>query len=207
MRQRRGGQFAQQGNPEVVSQDKRDATHPTSSLKAFVDSFNVDSILRSRDAGKFNSLFGTARFEKGPRNDMFLEGCKRNLVQVVRDCLELGVDINRRQRPKNTTPLHTAAANGSIGVVKLLIDAKAMIFLEDVEGNTPIHYACRCGHVDIVNALLDAGANIECQTRIGETPLFKAVEFGHEKVVDQLLGRGCSKDCTLTVRGRLVHSN
>jgi len=203
-RQRRGGNLVLQGDPK--SSLNSASKGPSSSLKKFVDRFNLESIVRGRDESTFNSFFEKARIEERPRQDMFFSACKRGVISIVRDAINLGADVNWRYKPKNITALHIAAAYGWDSIAKLLVKHDAIVFIEDSEGCTPLHYACRNGHNTTVDILLNAKANIECITKIGETPLFKAVEYGHEKTVRLLLTRGCDKNCTLTVRGRLAYT-
>lgn len=53
------------------------------------------------------------------------------------------------------TPLHTAAAYGSLLVVRLLVDTGARILDTDSQGNTALHLAAKSGHRKIVQTILE----------------------------------------------------
>lgn len=58
------------------------------------------------------------------------------------------------------TPLHAAAASGSIECMQILISAGADIEAQNGYGNTPLHIACLNGHADAVKELITNGVNI-----------------------------------------------
>ena len=58
------------------------------------------------------------------------------------------------------TPLHFAAFKGRLDVVKLLLEAKASMTVEDTEGSSPLHNAAFYGHIDVVKMLLEAKAPV-----------------------------------------------
>jgi len=78
---------------------------------------------------------------------------------VVRHLIELGVDVNAKNR-RRWTPLHFAARTNSAAAVKLLIDAGADVNAEDDEGITPLHQNLWQNPVnlEIIEMLLAAGA-------------------------------------------------
>lgn len=74
------------------------------------------------------------------------------------------------------TPLHRAAAIGSLPLVKLLIDAKAPLNTTDRTGFTPLHHAMAEGNADVAVALVEAGADPEIRDSEGHTPLQVALD-------------------------------
>jgi ankyrin repeat protein len=79
----------------------------------------------------------------------------------------LGAEANI-EVPDNAghTPLHIAAINGRIGIVRELLRTvagrpAANIEARDNVGHTPLHYAAAGGHVELVRLLLENGANKE----------------------------------------------
>lgn len=64
--------------------------------------------------------------------------------------------------------------NGSSEAAKLLIEAGADVFDEDVSCQTALHTAAENGHVDIVRLLVEKGAKIDASDDRGCTPLYKA---------------------------------
>lgn len=59
------------------------------------------------------------------------------------------------------TPLHLAALQGKLGVIKQLLDARAPVSAADEHGMTPLHKAAVGGRPEAVQLLLDAGASLE----------------------------------------------
>lgn len=69
------------------------------------------------------------------------------------------------------TALHTAAASGSLDVLRFLLRAKMDPDAEDNNGETPLHYAAGAGKVDAINVLLEAKADPMCESHFAERPL------------------------------------
>ncbi|TFH51350.1 MAG: hypothetical protein E4G89_02150, partial [Methanothrix sp.] len=70
--------------------------------------------------------------------------------------------------------IHTAARQGDIGKVKVLLGDNIDVNLKDDQGMTPLHLAAREGHRKIVELLLSNDANANMQTKAGDTPLHYA---------------------------------
>jgi ankyrin repeat protein len=89
-------------------------------------------------------------------------------------------------------PLHmevyTAAQNGHVNVVDLLIAAGANVnATRPGDGATPLYIACGRGNVVMVERLIAAGADVNMARVDGFTPLHKAAQQGHTGVVSVLL--------------------
>ena len=76
----------------------------------------------------------------------------------------------------------TAAGNGQIGTLRLLLQTKACV----AEG-APVTAAAQCGHLDVVTLLLSAKADIDAASYDGQTPVFAAACYGHVTVLRLLL--------------------
>jgi ankyrin repeat protein len=72
-------------------------------------------------------------------------------------------------------PLHLAAARGSAGAVRALLDAGAVPAIRDCFGRTPLHDARGAG---AARALLEAGADPNCLDGHGHAPLHCARDAG-----------------------------
>jgi ankyrin repeat protein len=80
------------------------------------------------------------------------------------------------------TPLHHAAANGFINMVKSLVNDEADLNAFDTEynldtlvGGAPLHYAAQNGHLEVVKFLIDSRADIYARDSCGCTLLHYAV--------------------------------
>jgi hypothetical protein len=89
-----------------------------------------------------------------------------------------------------SSPLISAAREGRLDAVRLLLDRGADPNLAaPIDGIALIHAAAE-GHVDIVSLLLDRGASIDQTTPWDETALIRASGNGHLEVVKLLVARG-----------------
>ena len=89
-------------------------------------------------------------------------------------------------------PIHAAAENGHVEIVRALLRAGADVESTSV-GVTPLIIAAQHGKVNVVKALLqpDIGANIEARSVAdGATALYHASGLGYEDVVIELIHAG-----------------
>lgn len=100
-------------------------------------------------------------------------------------------------------PLHTAAANGHLAVVRHLLKEGAAVDVPDKWGESPLQFAVRSGHLAVAEALLDAGANVQGTARA--TPLHSAVARAYTRIIELLLARGANlqvaRDVNVAVPG------
>jgi hypothetical protein len=88
---------------------------------------------------------------------------------------------------KRDTLLHTAAWNGPVECVRLLLERGAEINQADGYGDTALHLAALRGHEEIVSALLSSGADPSRKGFRGKTGLMRASLGGHVAMVWLLL--------------------
>lgn len=94
-----------------------------------------------------------------------------------------------------STPLHRAAASGSVDAVRFLISAGADLRVANkLHSRQPIHYAAEHGHAEIVQALVAAGSPIDSEDRYGMQPIHCAAESGDPQSVQVLLDAGAKID-------------
>jgi ankyrin repeat protein len=91
----------------------------------------------------------------------------------------------------NSTPLHLAARQGHLDIVRILLDrAGANTNARDWLNCTPLHGAASEGHLEIVRILLDrAGSDANARDKYNSTPLHLAAEQGHLEIVQILLAQ------------------
>ena len=80
-------------------------------------------------------------------------------LEIVRQHIEAGTDINKKDQMSGSTPLITAATFGKTAIAKALIDANADPDIQNNEGSTALHAAAFFCHVEIVQMLIDAGTD------------------------------------------------
>jgi hypothetical protein len=130
----------------------------------------------------------------------FFDAERSGDVQAVRQLLrgDHGIDADAIDKTRSScwdTPLMRAARKGNIGMVSLLLDAKADTEKSyGCEGRTPLYEAISCAsflkneyYVAIVSMLLDAKANPNAANEDGRTPLYPAARSEDVRFVDLLV--------------------
>ena len=128
--------------------------------------------------------------------------CAAGLVEVVQALLDSEEGAERAAEARrvvveNFYPLWTAAGNGRIGVVDLLLGVEGV----DVNRGhsisayaTPLYAACFGGHLAVVERLLAHPATVVNQVnKYNRTPLYIASSSGNLAVVKVLLEKGADK--------------
>ncbi|KAJ7162914.1 ankyrin repeat-containing domain protein [Mycena filopes] len=91
--------------------------------------------------------------------------------------------------------LHTAAGDGNIALVKILLSLGANVDVSGGDYHTPLKAACHGGHIDTVRLLIDAGADVNAEPcgpryRRYHTALLVAADRGHIEVLKLLIKNG-----------------
>lgn len=102
---------------------------------------------------------------------------------------------------KDATPIHVAAAVGSVPLLEALQRAGAKVVAVDGVGATALHHAALHGHADALGWLLKTKVKVEAAVRVrksvafydkGMTALHAALEAGALEAVEALLKGGAS---------------
>ena len=91
-------------------------------------------------------------------------------LEIVKQHIEAGTNINVKDQMSGSTPLITAATFGKTAIAKALIDANAELDVINNEGSTALHAAAFFCHIEIVQMLIDAGAEKSIKNNHGATP-------------------------------------
>lgn len=91
-------------------------------------------------------------------------------LEVVKQHIEAGTDINKKEPMSGSTPLISAATFGKTDIAKALIDADADLSIKNNDGATALHVAAFFCRVEIVQMLIDANADKTIRNNFGATP-------------------------------------
>ena len=86
---------------------------------------------------------------------------------LVKKLIARDADINK----PGWTPLHYAATNGHLSIMKLLLDKYAFIDAQSPNGTTPLMMAAMYGSPEAVKLLIDEGADLKMKNQQGMTAL------------------------------------
>ena len=156
------------------------------------------------------------------KNKWLYKAADSGSVELVKTMLKLGAKVNFLHNFEGNvwqTPVHVAAENDDLEMLKLLLDAGANpdsidnvklppLFLahkpEIVKalldanakvdfpmfGGTKLHEAVKRGKLDVVKVLLAGGANIDITNKDGLNPLHIAARENHADIAVELLEQG-----------------
>ena len=98
-------------------------------------------------------------------------------AEIVQFLIEKGADANAKDSGfHQATPLMSAAGEGFLDIVKILLQGKAVLDDKDDNGITALMYAARQGRSDVVEYLLGKGANPNTRDNTGTTALMLAAK-------------------------------
>jgi len=114
-------------------------------------------------------------------------------LEVIRQHIQAGSDLNVLESKRGSTPLITAAALGRLEAAEILIDGGANINYQNEDGSTALHTAIAFGRTEIAEILIDAGTDLNIKNNDGSTALHTAVFFCDVEIVAALLESGADK--------------
>jgi ankyrin repeat protein len=118
----------------------------------------------------------------------FQTAINNGYLDVIKVFLEKGAYVKAANK-YGSTPLHWAAEDGNLDVVKHLVEEKgADVKAADKYGCTPLHWAAAYGKLDVVKYLVEEkGTDVKAANNDGDTPLHRAARNGNLDVVKYLV--------------------
>src|SRR5262249_14171700 len=98
-----------------------------------------------------------------------------------------GLESINRLTPDGGSPLHIAASNGAVEMMKALIAHGADVNLENSSHQTPLQWAAWNNRADGIALLVDKGAEVNRGDLVGNTPLMLAAENRAADAIKMLL--------------------
>ncbi|MDP6794177.1 MAG: ankyrin repeat domain-containing protein [Verrucomicrobiota bacterium] len=113
-------------------------------------------------------------------------------VEVIRQHLDAGTDVNARGGITGLTALHQASFHGREEIAALLIEAGANVNAASRRGETPLHSTVYWEHRMIAQLLLANGAALDAKLENGQTPLDWAEQLGASSMTDLFRSHGAN---------------
>jgi ankyrin repeat protein len=103
-----------------------------------------------------------------PEMDIHMAVMSGNL-EVVKQHIEAGTDLDKKDAMSGSTPLITAASFGKTDIAKVLIDRGADLSIKNNDGSNALHVAAFFCRIEIVQLLIDANADKNARNNYGAT--------------------------------------
>ncbi len=126
-----------------------------------------------------------------PQAQGIFDAVKANDLAQVKDMIGKDAALVDTKDANGRTPLHIAAANGSVAMAELLIEKGAGLGKKDLLGNTPLHAAVDGDQKNMVELLIAKGAEIDGFNGDRHTPFMLAARnTGNVEIGRMLLRSG-----------------
>ena len=143
-----------------------------------------DQYLVEHDAGK-----------NGGALHFVIKNCKEESLNIVKNLVEQGANVNVKDYRNKRTALHHAVEAKSLEIVKYLVEHGADVNCKTERRATALHFAVTTGSLEMAKYLVENGAKVTTkQSRGATTVLYWACKEGNESIVDFLLQHGAKED-------------
>jgi ankyrin repeat protein len=169
----------------------------------------TSDILR-KHGGKTSNELDNKKPEKKPAEDIawaekeslsmaLFQAAIDGNVDMLKQHLEDGAEINQTGIGYGATPLSMALAGGHLEASKLLIEKGANVNAIVDGGGNLLFFIAPSGKEDLVELLLKNGAKVNHKNKYGDTPLDEAAD---EKIADLLRKHGGKTGAELKAEGK-----
>ena len=128
-------------------------------------------------------------------------------TEICASLLKHGAEVHHKYLPSGGTALYEAVINGSLTIVKMLIEASADPAAVDFENMTSLHACAQGGFVEICELLLAKGLDVNAIAISGSTPLMHAVSTNQTNTVELLLRHNANPNIATNATKEYVEKN
>ena len=100
---------------------------------------------------------------------------------------------------QDKTALHVAVNRGNVDMVRLLLDYKANVNMQDEDGDRPLHLCAFSSEPEVAALLIQHGANPNLMNHRGATAMIIAAAKGNSRMVKEFL-KAPNVDLDISVR-------
>lgn len=118
------------------------------------------------------------------------EAIKKDDVARIKQLLGKDASWISLKDASGNSPLHIAAALGSLPITELLLSEGADINATNTELNTPLHAAIQNGRDEVSIFLIKNGADLNKHNASGYTPLHSAALHNRRAIAEALISKG-----------------
>lgn len=115
------------------------------------------------------------------------------------------INLDYKDQRSGQTLLHKSCIQGSLSIIRLLVDQGASLEVQDINGNTAMHYACANGHFNVARFLLNNCANVYVRNYEGLQPVDLAEDSSLKMLVEMSMTLTSHENKVMTL-GRIKKS-
>ncbi len=146
---------------------------------------NQKSVTASHSTSDIPSIY-----TDNAEDNRLIHGVLTNNVQIIKDSLQKGANVNIHEKINGNTPLILAAFYDHVEILKLLINSGANIHARCNEKNTALIKAAWNGSTESLKVLLEFNADVNAKEIAGMNSLMIASFWGHLGIIKLLVESG-----------------
>ncbi|CCW62466.1 unnamed protein product [Phytomonas sp. EM1] len=140
-----------------------------------------------------------------PEIEEFLRAVRAKEVEHCKNLLKQNPSLLNSVEAGGYSALHFAAFNGDAPMIKMLLEHKPEIDLENFDGNAPLVMAVRGQQLESIRLLVNAGADVNKESSSGSTAIHYAASMGYLKCIQLLVELGSKTVFEGNESGSLLH--
>lgn len=134
---------------------------------------------------------GNPNFKDQNGVSLLMIAAKLGQIQLAELLMDCGSTVDDKDKEMKTALMYAVEScyGDNVDVVKFLLEKKAKVNTQDLQGNSPLHHSAERGYFNSMQVLLDFGAYINTENKEKNTPLHLASKNGFELCVELLISK------------------